>query len=307
MELNCKKSDYFSDVFMEYVTLFFETEAVSQSSMLSYMSRLRTLCDTLGKDFLDITEDDADRYFSNLRTACRAGKCERSSVYSKWTCYNRIGGYIERQMGGDYSNPFSGISLELPSSELVYSRIPTMDDVDKILSKVPNRTYYLVFVLAFRTALSVSEIVRLKVSSFVKSEDKLLIQTQGHKSRLLPLPEDVANLVEGHMASMSFQDEEGHLFYNKYNNALHAVNVRQCFKSILDSLNLDATYSIKDLRNRCILDMLSSCDKTEDDFASIGDYVGLGDLRLRTLEKSASLIRKNPTEMVNIRVNEYVE
>ena len=309
MELNYKKSEYFSEEFVEYISLFFQTESISRASMGTYLSRLRTICDALKKDFLEITEEDVDRYFSNLRSLCKAGKCKKSSIYSKWACYNRIGEYIVQLVGcEDYVNPFSNISLDIPSNELNFHRIPTMEDVDKILSRVPNRTYYLVFVLAFRTALSVSEIVGLKISSFSKSGDKIFVQTGGRsKKKLLPLPDDVADLVVKHISSMDYQDSEGHLFYNRYNNPLHEVNIRKCFKSILGKLDLDSTYSIKDLRNRCILDMIAASDGSGESLSSVGDYAGIGSERLRIIEKSASIIRHNPADLVNIRVNNYSE
>lgn len=310
MELNYKKSEYFSQDFVECISLFFQTESVSRASMGTYMSRLRTICNELKKDFLEITEDDVDRYFSNLRSLCMVGKGKKSSVYSKWACYNRIGEYISQLEGylGSYSNPFSCISLDAPTGELNFHRIPTMADVDKLLSKAPNRTYYLVFVLAFRTAMAVSEIVDLRKSSFSRSEGRLFVQTgAGGKKKLLPLPEDVALLVEKHIDAMDYSDSEGHLFYNKYNNVLHEVNIRKCFKSILSKLNLDSTYSIKDLRNRCILDMIAASGDSGEALSTVGDYAGIGSERLRILEKSAAIIRNNPADLVHIRVNDFSE
>lgn len=305
--MNYKKSEYFSESFIEILDSFFAEVAISESSMGTYISRLRSLCDTLKKDFLEIGEEDVDGYFSALHAKNVAGQCKKSSIYSKWTCFNRIADYVTSYLPeGEYENPFSGITIDSPSPEVKLYRIPTTEDVDKILSKAPNKMYYLVFVLAFRTALTLGEIVDLRISSLAENEGKLFVQI-GNKGRILALSEDVSELLQDYISTMPYKDEKGHLFYNQYNNPLTGVNVRKCFRLLLKKLDLDATYSMKDLRNRCMLDMISSSEKSGLDTSIVADYAGIGEVRLRTLEKSAVFIRKNPADLVNIRVNKYDE
>lgn len=307
-ERSYRKSEYFSEEFMDLLDRYFsESPLISNSSKETYVTRLRVLCDALGKDFLEITKDDAEVYFSKLLASCADGSGKKSSVYAKKVFYQKIAQYIIGTGWNErYENPFTDIAVSRPSPDVQYYRIPTTEDVDRILSKAPDKMYYLVFVLAFRTALTLSELVNLKISSFAKNGDNLFVQLGGKKG-LLPLSDDVSALVLDYISSMNYVDDEEHLFYNKYNNALTRCNVQKCFREILKKLNLDATYSMKDLRNRCMLDMLSSSEKSGLDSSIVANYVGIGERRLQVLEKAAVYIRKNPADLVNIRVNKYTE
>ena len=305
--LNIKKSEYFSDLFVEYLERFYNSSDLSEDSFRTYVSRLRPLCDTLEKDFLEITETDARLYFDKLLNKCIEGECKRSSVYSKQACYSRIAEYIQVVIGHKgFVNPFRNIMIEAPAPDLQVKRIPTASDVDNILSAAPDKMYYVIFTLAFRTALPLNDIVTLKKTNISVSNGVVVIYLhKGKKERLIPLPEDVVFLLQDYIDSMEYIDEQGHLFYNKYKNVLNGWNIHYCFQQIVSKLGFDSTYSIKDLRNRCILDMISASAKEGLDADIVGDYVGLGDLRMRTFTKAASMIKKSPADLVNIRVNPY--
>ena len=86
---------------------------------------------------------------------------------------------------------------------------------------------------------------------------------------------------------------------------LTELNIYKRFQRIVEKLGLDSRYSIKDLRNRCILDMVSSAAKEGKDVSVVADYVGLGDLRMQTVAKTANIIKTSPADMVSIRVMPY--
>ena len=246
-------SDYFSDKFIECLERFYGDSGVSDGSFRTYVARYRTICDYLGKDFLEFTEDDAKRYFDGLIQKYINADCKKSSIYSKLTCFSRLAEYIQVVVLLDsYVNPFKNIIINAPSADLQVARIPSAGDVDKILTAAPSKMYYVIFALAFRTALSVKDIVTLRKSSIVESEGILLVRLS-KKERLVPLPEDIVVLLKDYISTMSFVDSEGHLFYNEYNNVLTELNIYKRFQRIVEKLGLDSRYSMQRFLKSLIL------------------------------------------------------
>lgn len=307
-----KKGDYFSDTFVNCLEDFYKSQQLSDRTFNEYISRIRTITDYLKKDFLDIDKADAESYFASLENKNRNGNAKYSSIYAKRSCFNKIADFIAKECSYvEYVNPFKNIFLKAPTGEIQVNRIPTTAELDKILSSASSEMYYLIYALVYRVALSLEEILSLSLHNIVESNGTYAIHMPAKNpkdsERLVALPDDISALLLSFIDKMTYVDEKGHLFYNKYNNPLNRHNFYTQLKKSFESAGIDYPYTMKDLRSRSILDMITASTKNGAEVADVADYVGIKDLRLRTYIKTSTMISTPPSSLVNIQIKKYEE
>jgi site-specific recombinase XerD len=101
---------------------------------------------------------------------------------------------------------------------------------------------------------------------------------------------------------MPYIDESGHLFYNKHNNPLTARNLDAYFEKIWKKSGIETKYTLKDLRSRSILDMVSAAIRSGSDLPTVGAYVGIKDLRLNTYVSANTIVGDCPADLVNFQI-----
>lgn len=269
-----------------------------------YFGYIRILCNKiLFKDFLEITEEDAERAFRLFRSRCKEGKLSIRTVKVRLACYNTFSRFIEEQHP-EYSfiNPFVNIEKPFLTDAIAPSQIPDIKELDKILSVAKSEPmYYLIIAMTLRTGISASKILRLNMDSVHEEDGKVLLYVPDKSEKkevTIELPEDIGSLLLSYMEGIEEQDIEGHIFYNKHGNALTLKNIDSNVKRIVKEAGIDADYTLKDLRSRAILDMLKA-GATEKD---VCEYVGIGGLRVRQFQNAKGILRGCPADLVNFRV-----
>lgn len=302
--------NYLSELFMDYFTEFINQNAMSDNTRKEYLYRIRHICDWCEKDFLDITAQDAEKYFNYLQNQRASQDISRRTIYGRYnTCCN-VSSFIQNQGANEYRNPFTSLKICAPDNECVpLHSIPSSEAMDTILEKAPDEMYYLVFALAFRVALSLSEILSLTTNHIVESGDVMFIRCNARKTipaRTVALSEDIANLMRNYLNNMPYMDEQGHLFYNKYKNPLTMDNATRCLRKIMKECNFDEKYTLRGFRSRSILDMVVATAKKEACMEDVADYVGIRSHRLAAYVKSSSgVIINTPANLVNINIKPY--
>ncbi len=301
------KNELFESIFNNYMI----ENDYSPRTRSEYYRRICMICDWCGKDFFELTREDAQAYFLFLQGQYYAKDISTRTIYSRMNTYSGFANHIQsNHLLDDYINPFTDIKVVTPTNNgLPIRNIPSSASVDRILDSAPDEMYYLVFTLAFRVGLFLSEIVALTLSHVVESNNVIFLHCNVRRTvpeRMVPLPDDVGVLLKNYIAHMTYTDEAGHLFYNKYKNPLTCDNVESRIRKIVKSGGFDINYSMRDLRTRSILDMVSASISTENSLDAVADYVGLHDRRLRTyIKANSNIITSVPANLVNISIKPY--
>lgn len=296
-------SDYMSEEFISnYLQPYLNTVIRNLRTTKEYAGYLRILCNEVKKDFLDITADDAFSVMSKWESKMRSGKLARKTICVRLSCYNSLCKYIS-ELNVDYISPFSGISRPHVSDHISPALIPSMKEIDMIMTVASDDDmYYLILALVTRSCLTATRITQLTVNSVIREGDKvaLLFPTSNVDSPydVVALPEDVIPLFNKYCESIQLLDEKGHLFYNRWGNALTIKNLDSAISKIVKKSNVSHQYTLKDLRARGILEMINAgADET-----SIMKYTGLGSMRTRQFAEAKGLIAECPADLVNYRL-----
>lgn len=269
-----------------------------------YFGYIRVLCNNvLYKDFLDITEKDAKRAFSTFRRKMREEKLSIRTIKVRLSCYNSFSKFIEEEYPEyGFVNPFEEIEKPFLTDEVSSKNIPSLEEIDKILTTVKkNRMYYLIIAMTMRTGIAPSKLLNLTNSSVFTEEDRVCIYVPDKmekKTVTMTLPDDIGKLLVEYMELIEEQDFEGHLFYNKYGNALTLKNLDTTIKRIIKKAGIENDYTIKDLRSRAILDMLHAGADEKD----VANYVGIQGIRLRQFSNAKGIVRGCPADLVNFQL-----
>lgn len=302
--------NYLSELFMGYFENFINQNAMSDNTRKEYLYRIKHICDWCGKDFLDLSVLDAERYFAYLQNQYATQDITRRTIYGRYNTYCNVASFIQNQGVSGYRSPFTSIKINTPLNNRVpLHSIPSSESMDTILEKAPNEMYYLIFALAFRVAFSISEILSLTLNHVVVSGDETFIRCNARKTipaRTVALPKDIAGILHHYIDNMDYMDTEGHLFYNSRKNVLTMDNVNKRLRKIMNDCNFEENYSLRGFRSRSILDMVVATAKQEACMEDVADYTGIRSRRLAAYVKSSSgVIINTPANLVNININPY--
>lgn len=296
---------------LDYLDAYITENGLGVRTKAEYAGRMAQLCRYVGKEFLSISKTDADAYASYLHTRCQNGSISSHTVYSRLNTFRRLSTYIE-QCGDvvSYESPFKEMKIVTPAYNGVrIQKVPSSNHLDMILENAPNEMYYLVFSLALRTSLYVSEIVALTTSHILESGDNLFVKCNVRRvseERTIVLPDDIALLMRNYLSGLSRVDEQGHLFYNRNGNPLTIDNIEKRLRGIIKKAGIEEKFTIRDLRTRSILDMVSASIRAEAPLEDVADYVGIRDNRLRSYVKAnSSIVYNAPVNLVNLKINPY--
>lgn len=268
-----------------------------------YVSYINMLCEYSGKDFLDITTEDAQNYLNYMNNKRSDGKLTRKTITVRLACYNTMAQYIDDK-ADEYSNPFSKLSRPTVKDEFDPNRIPTMSDLDKLMGEAKKDPQdFLILSLASRVGLSATSILHLTTKSIILDGEDVFLHFEPKddfsRDSYIKLPEDVKEVLKLYIASKNLNlEEKSSLFKNRWGNPLSIQNVDQLVKRLTSKCGLEE-YTLKDFRNRAILEMANAGASKE----QLEDYTGLKAMRLEKFFLNKSLVSGTcPAELVNYRI-----
>lgn len=303
-----KPCAYFSETFLCYFDAYQKTIR-NERTKEEYRRNVAILCNFAQKDFLELTEEDIDAFFSYLRKRVAEGSLKKTTINSRLSCFNKIAAYITQNYpDSEYRNVFALIEPERGvQSQILPSKIPSLSDIDEFLGHVDSPMYYLIFCMAFRIALSASDIINLKLSNIQVTDQKTCIhyppKDRFSSDRVIVLPQDIEELLKNYISTLRYVDEDGHLFYNTHKNPVSPRNLDAYFEQTLKKTNLTQKYTLRDLRSRAILDMVNASIRNDADVNAVGAYAGIKGLRLNTYVSANNLVGSTPpADLVHFQI-----
>ncbi len=285
----------------EFKQLFYEcTCSLNQRTANEYIGYVNLICEKLGKDYLEIRTQDAERYFSYLNGKLKDGAIKRKTVGVRLSCYRTLSQFIADK-DDSYNNPFVKIIRPEISSDINPDRIPALEELDALMSEARKEPKaFMIMALATRMALSATNILSLKVSNIVEEDGRKYLffssNSDFKKDTYISVPEDVSEILSDYVESLP--DGEVYLFKNKRGNKMTLNNVDRMIRNLSASCGI-TDYTLKDFRNRAILEMAANGASAE----ALCSYTGLMPLRIESFVKNKELVNtKCPAELVNYRL-----
>lgn len=296
-----QKSLYMSEYFAERIYPAFASTKKKQRTAEDYFKAARMICDFSKKDFLLLTKEDAKAYFEYLKKQEAEGKISSRTIKVRFVGYNQLArficaGYPEQMK----ENPFEHIALPFTEEHIKYQRIPTMGEIDKLLTAAwDDEQMFLILCLICRMGLTASETVRLKKQQIVEIDEKTIgiicLEKDGKTEVLRPIPEDVKDLLLDFIKNNGVENE---LFHNEWNKPLTERNLDYLIKKYSALAGIETKCSVKDLRNRAILSMLQANASPEE----VSKYAGIGMVRVKQFVNEGNILSECPADLVNFRI-----
>ncbi len=196
-----KKCFYLSPELEDFWALY-KRQLKSEKTIRTYWSDIINFINFTEKDFLDITQNDVDRFYlyhtktKPIKLATLQKKFRELSAFSDFISEN-----IGSRLGDEvyFDNFFYGKLADLNAMvKMSKGHIPTLKEMDKLLTaSKDNVMHYAIFTLIFRCAVKPSELLKIKPSDIIESHGEYYLEI-GEKSnkRMIPLPEDVIVILD---------------------------------------------------------------------------------------------------------------
>ncbi len=295
-----QKSIYMSDLFAERIYPAFASTKKKPRTAADYFQSARLICEFCQKDFLELTEDDANRYHEYLLEQEANGKISNRTIKVRFVGFNQLARFVCAGYPDEMEcNPFEKIALPLTEEHLKYQRIPTMKEIDDLLTAAKDdKQMYLILCLICRMGLTAAETVKLRRQQIVEIDEKsigIICVGKDGTEILRPVPEDVSEILLEYIKESGAESE---LFHNEWNKPLTERNLNYLIKKYSALAGLETKCSVKDLRNRAILSMIQANASPED----VAQYAGIGMVRVKQFVKEGNIIAECPADLVNFRI-----
>lgn len=192
----------------------------SDKSRKTYWSDIVSFTEILKKDFLEITQEDVDYFYyyhtkkAPVKLATLQKKFRELSAFSDFIAEN-ITGILGRDI--IFENYFFSYLTELNAQvQMAKGHIPTVQEMDKLLQLAAknNIMHYAIFTLIYRCAVRPSELIRIRPADFLYNPEGCYLKVgEKKKERIIPLPEDVTDILEQYKRTRLQQIPS--FFYNK--------------------------------------------------------------------------------------------
>lgn len=296
-----KPSEYFSHIFRDEILPAYIATRRNKRSAEEYFSAACLICDYLHKDFLLIDACDVKNYVEHLYSLCRQKRFSIKTLKNRLSYLRHIGGFISENFPDiSYANPFLNDYIQV-SHDIPLKRIPTMEEVDLLLSAAKEDSmYFLILLLASRAAMPVSKILQIRAHNIKFTPDSAIIYfpaTASRPSDEMVLPRDVSCYLYDYIQKNVTAGDK-YLFYNKHHNPLTNKNIDSAFEKILAESGVTEKYTIKDLRARAIVDMMQSNVPISD----VAAYTGVTTFHIRAYTNAAKFRSQCPADLTNFSV-----
>ncbi len=286
-----KPSDYMSDTFINEIFPAFSGVLKAQRTREEYFAMICLYCDFIKKDFFEQTMEDAFRYNRYLTGRVLNGSFSTTSMVTRIACYRKTEDFLRDTYGEDFCERCWG-KIQMPSldSSISEKQIPSVEDLDDLLNRAKKEGFmwYVIISLVIKCALTASEIVHFKKENLISEHGELYVYfpQKGNRNfqeqRYLKMPEDMRDLFLSYLATLP--KDTSTFFVNQRGRAVSLKNIDDALARMYK--DSDNKYTIKDIRTRGILEMLTATDNPQ----AVADYVGLSQLRMKSFIDAAGLL-----------------
>jgi len=302
--------NYLSPLFENEIWPMFAKALNTAKSRSDYFAILRDISGYLKKDFLSISDADAQSYFNHLLILSANGKQSIKTIKVKLARMNSVSNFVLRnsylfELQQTYlSNPFQKVSLPETDDYLTAKNVPDIDDLNSILHKAEeNGTLYLILSMMVRCALSAGEICTLKFEDFIQDSNGNVGIEYCYRNvkRYIKIPEDILKLIQEYIGDMTVS-QSAYLFHNRRGNPLRIRDLERLYLKYLPAEE-KPHFTLSDIRNGSAAYMLVCGASTTE----VARYIGIAPEWMRRFDKIVPELYVAAVDYTNIRVKPLSE
>lgn len=299
------RSQYMSPDFEEQFLMPFIRKATRNgATRVKYVAEIMRLCDVLSSSFEDIDKPMLDSYIFSLRESVASGALTEGTARVRLCIFERFADYLAENIEG-YTSPFSSFVGFKVSDRVSPASLPSVSVIDRLLLAAKDRRdYFLIISLAFRCALSTSQIVSLTIGSISASHDgRMVLRIPTHDPSepvfSVYVPGDVAELVNDYVSSLGVQDPSYHLFHSRLKKPLSERSVQNALRNLFDKAGVAYPYTLQDVRNMGLVLMVQAAGT-----GAVASYTGMTEDALTRYKHEADITSGEPLppDLVCLRV-----
>lgn len=302
--------NYLSPLFENEIWPLFAKTLNTAKSKSDYYSLVRDLCSYLKKDFLALSDFDAQSYFNHLLILANNGKQSIKTIKVKLARARSVSNFILRhsylfELQQDYiRNPFIRVSLPQTEDFLTAKNVPDIDEMNDILHKAEaDPQLYLILALMVRCGISAGEICTLKYEDFMqdKKGNVGIEFCYRNVKRYVKLPIDILGLIQEYIGDMDVA-QSAYLFHNRRGNPLRIRDLERLYLKYLPS-DEEPHFTLSDIRNGSAAYMLV-CGASGSEVAK---YIGIAPDWIRRFDKIVPELYVAAVDYTNISVKPLSE
>lgn len=293
----------------EIWTLFIKTLHTKKSKS-DYYAIVKDITSYLKKDFLQISEADAQSYFNHLLLLASNGKQSLKTIKVKLARLKSISNFILRnsylfELQQTYQrNPFQRVSLPQTEEYLTSRNVPDIDEMNEILHKAEkNEQLYLILCMMVRCGISAGEICTLKYEDFIQDKNGNVGIEYCYRNvkRYIKLPEDILTMIQEFIGDTEVA-HSAYLFHNRRGNPLRIRDLERLYLKYLPAEE-SPHFTLSDIRNGAAAYMLV-CGASENEVAR---YIGIAPEWMRRFDRIVPELYVAAVDYTNIRVRPISE
>jgi len=266
-----------------------------------YWKIIGAVCKDVGKDFPDITEENAASWQRNMADRVRRGELAMPTLKLRISCCDNFAAYLE-STGVIAENPFAQLDRPVVDDTPFSDKIPRAIECDSILAAAEGEgmDMFLIIALVLRMGLTNGDICELKTGNVKHFEDNVVIYfySDSGQKRYLVVPDDLKDMLSNFHKFVTTE----YLFANRKGQQLSSPALMKRVRKVMAKAGV--SYSLKDLRNRAIYQMVGAGADT----AEIAQYANITMQRVHTFEESplaaSAMLHSCPANLSHLKIAE---
>lgn len=269
----------------------------NENSLNGYFGDINQFMEYVQKDFLDITQGDADKFHNFLLNEIRNKKIVVSTMEKKIKILHNFSDFIIKQhnLPVDFKDYFYvHAAKSFATKEL--KDVPTLDTIDRLLDAAKRHImYYTIITLVQRVGLRSTQIIDLRMQDIVVDKNGAYLVV---KDNIKYIPEDAWKILEQYLAHRMDSDVE-FVFYNRWDRKLNVEYLSNMMRKLCDIAGLPRV-SMNDIKNTCGV-LLFAYDAEP---YQVAKQLGIG---MRNIRRYNDIhyrdnMSKNIADLVNLKV-----
>ena len=223
----------------------------SSTTVGSYYSDITEACNYLEKNFIDVCPSDVKILFDWFSHRVETGEIKPATMAKKFREYHSLSQYLcenreKYELQDDYED-FFYIYLPFVAKQEKFAKAIPIEEIDKLFHAAQtDRMVYLIFMLLFRTGLSSTELIHIKLQDIEQYADGIYVWIQNRKEACY-LTEDVVEVLNEYINQ---REDYEYLFYNRSGRSLNTMYISRMMKKYTIIAGIPP-YSAEALRNSC--------------------------------------------------------
>ena len=240
-------SKYSSSYFSNNVWPSFASRLKNEASVRCYESAANEMMNLLGKDILDMDENDADKYYNYLSDEENKGRIKgiTKAVKIRWMDSLFLFLYENKDVFGINTNPYFKKYLGSLEKVSPVAKMVPLENIDKLFQAAKDDIMdYCILMMLFRAGFTTTEVSDMRPEDLAAYENGVYAMAGGYP-RLIP--EDAAEVLETYFEKR--RDSE-YLFSNRRGERLSRMYYTRMLKKYTDIAGIESC-TCRSIRNTC--------------------------------------------------------